>query len=80
MKGRGVYFSAIPPPGGGGFLQVESLGWEVFQVDTKDMKKKHMSEWEIFSSQGEGGGIFTSLLKNIRPWNEPKVSIMIAQY
>ena len=34
------------------FFQVENLGGEVFQVDTKDMKKKLMSEWGIFSSQG----------------------------
>ena len=49
---RGVYSSAIRPPGGGEFFQVENLGGEVFQVDTKDMKKKLMSEWGIFSSQG----------------------------
>ena len=38
--------------GGGEFFQVENLCGEVFQVDTKDMKKKLMSEWGIFSSQG----------------------------
>ena len=35
-----------------GIFQVENFSGEVFQVDTKDMKKKLMSEWGIFSSQG----------------------------
>ena len=38
---------------------------DVFQDDTKDMKKKLMSEWGSFSSQG--GGNLSSLRKNKRP-------------
>ena len=30
------------------FFQVENFSGEVFQVDTKDMKKKLMSKWGIF--------------------------------
>ncbi len=55
----GAYILPLSPPPhwGGKFFQVEILSGEVFQIDTKDMKKKLMSELE-FLFKPERGDFF----------------------
>ena len=54
---RGVYIfqHTSPPQVEGEFFKVDNLGEEVFQVDTKDMKKKtSCPSGEFFQPRGGG--------------------------